>query len=292
MAAPLLPGIFQRVERAQVNFLNLHSQFTEHFSHPENQCRLIPAFTSADEGEIRAEIREPLPESWSLLVSDIVCDLRFALDNLAYELVIANSGMDPPPNARAIEFPILAKGKMTPGSSRAIEQMEPWVQRLIESMQPYHDIASGTPPRNQALLALNEMCNTYKHRLLVPVLVKVESAKLTITTHQCTVSDIAQVEDLHEVKNGSTIATFRVNRHTDEATVDIETQPFTGLGFPAGVFAEFNNIIDFSTKEIHIVRAIVAALTEIQWGSPMDLPEAAPYFVTPLAVTVPNLYGP
>jgi len=302
VTAPLLPGIWQRLERAQLNFVRLHTEFTEHFAQPENQCCLVPEIVNSNEGIVKAEIRVKIPD-WQLLVSDIVCDMRFVLDNLAYELVVANTGVDPPPNANRIEFPIFAdrdefmrtgrNGRPARGGGLAkMGGMNPWVQRLIEAIQPYNDIANGTLPHNQALLALNEMCNIYKHRLLVPILIKLETIQIGFQPEDCTISDIVPAQNVHEIENGSVVATFRIKPLSDKANVEISTQPFTGLGFPSGVFAEFHNIIDFGAKELHIVRTIIAALTEIQWGTPIDLPKTAPYFLTPLGVTVPNLYGP
>jgi hypothetical protein len=262
----------------------------------------MPEFNNGNEWVVRAKITNPLPD-WRLLVSDIVCDMRFLLDNLAYELVVANTGMEPPPNVRRIQFPISGdrgefmetdrKGKPTYRSGRTkMEDMGPWVQRLIEAIQPYHDVAGGVLPQESGLLILNEMCNTYKHRLLVPILLKFQKIKISIQAEGCSVSALTPVQNVGELKDGVVVATFLVERYSDKAEIHIATQLFTNLGFPAGVFAEFHNILDFGLQGLHIVRAIIAALTEVQWGGPMDLPETLPHFVTPLAITIPNLYGP
>jgi hypothetical protein len=146
-------------------------------------------------GTVRASVSRPLPD-WSLLVSDIVCDLRFILDNLAYELVIANTGADPPPNERGIEFPIFDdKGKFmqTRNDGRPVRisglakigDMDAWVQRMIEELQPYHE----EQPQNNGFMNLNEMCNTYKHRLLAPVLLSLERASLTFEPVNCQITE-------------------------------------------------------------------------------------------------------
>jgi len=295
MGAPLLPGISQRLERAQLNYKRLFDEFAAH-----NGCALVP---DLNEGVFRARVAAPLPE-WQLLASDIVCDMRFLLDNLAYELVIANT-TDPPPNARGIEFPIFAKrsdflktdrtGKMTRASGRVkIENMDPWVQRLIESIQPYNQVASGADVKDNGLYVLNDMCNTYKHRLLVPIpYISMKSVSVRINAVGCTVTDLVQIQpNLRELQDGEVVATFNIVRHSDEATITTETQPVPFLGFPTGVPGETLNVLDLCLQGLHIVKAIIAALTEVQWGTSVVLPETPPDFVTPLAIKIANLYGP
>jgi hypothetical protein len=282
VVTPNLPGIAQRLERAQRNYRRLFEEFAEH-----NGCALIP---DLNEGTFRVKIAAPLP-GWQLLVSDIVCDMRFLLDNLAYELVIANT-TDPPPNARGIEFPVFAKradfmktdpsAKMTRASGRKkIENMNPWVQRMIEEIQPYNN-AAGV--KNDGLYVLNEMCNTYKHRLLVPIpQIAVKNIDVRIHAVGCTVTDLVQVQpNLRELQDGEVVATFKVVGLTAAATVSTETQPSPYLAFPAGSAAESLNVLDLCLQGLLVVGAIIAALTEIQWGDPMVLPETPPEFVTPL----------
>ena len=286
MAAPLLPGVRQRLERAQLNFKRLFDEFAEH-----NGSALVP---DLNEGVFRARIADPLPD-WQLLVSDTVCDMRFLLDNLAYELAIANTGMDPPSSASTIEFPIFARRRNFMKSGLAkIADLDPWVQRLIESIQPYNNAGGGAASKDDGLFVLNEMCNTYKHRLLVPIPhVSLKTINVRIHAVGCTVTDLVQVQpNLRELQDGEIVATFNVKIHSDEATISTETQPFPFLGFPTGVPGETLNVLDLCLQGLHIVRAIIAALTEIQWGSPMELPETSPHFVTPLAITIAKLYGP
>jgi hypothetical protein len=292
MVAPNLPGILQRLERAQLNYRRVFEEFAEH-----NGCALI---ADLNEGTFRVQIAAPLP-GWQLLVSDIVCDMRFLLDNLAYELVIANT-TDPPPNSRGIEFPVFAKradfmktdhsGTMTRASGRKkIENMNPWVQRMIEAIQPYNN-AAGV--KDDGFYVLNEMCNTYKHRLLVPIpQIAIQNIDVRIHAVGCTVTDIVQVQpNLRELQDGEVVATFKVEGLSDGATVSMETQPTPYLAFPAGSAAESLNVLDLCLQGILVVRAIIAALTEIQWGDPVVLPETPPDFVMPLAVTLVRLYGP
>jgi len=94
------------------------------------------------EGRIYFHFAKPVPPNWGLLFSDIVTDLRFALDYLAYELVIANTRQDPPPDPRGIEFPVYLKreGFKSHGGGggwRQIHNMNVRVQAYLQRVQPY-----------------------------------------------------------------------------------------------------------------------------------------------------------
>lgn len=280
MTAPQLPGIYQRLERAQLNFKHLSEELASHDG--------VALVADLNEGVFRAKVAGPLP-GWPLLVSDIVCDTRYVLDNLAYQLAIANAGSNPPPSASKIEFPVfVSQQNFMKGGLAKIADLDPGVQRLIERLQPYNEPV----PKDYGLFIINEMCNTYKHRHLLPIPhVMVKSFNVRMHAIGCTVSNLIQVQpNLRELEDGEIVATFDVEIHSDDATISAGTQPFPFLGFPTDVPGETLNILDMCLLGLHTVRAIIAALTEIQWGASMDLPETEPYFVAPLAMVIPKPY--
>jgi hypothetical protein len=112
-------------------------------------------------------VRDP-PESLAILVGECANSFRSALDYLAYQLAILQTG-DPLPDmiAKATQFPIYATGpKYRNGAPRHVQGMAPKARAAIERLQPYH---RKRVPNAIALQWLNETCSVDKHRELHPV---------------------------------------------------------------------------------------------------------------------------
>jgi len=102
---------------------------------------------------------------WGLLVGDCVHNLRSALDHLVYALAVNSSGVDPPPNARRLQFPIAdQKNAFAAERNRKLKGLPEHLVSKIEGCQPYHRF--GPNP----LTIIREVSNMDKHRV-VPVAV-------------------------------------------------------------------------------------------------------------------------
>jgi hypothetical protein len=109
---------------------------------------------------------------WSVIVGDLLTNLRAALDHLAYQLVILDEGK---PNHKT-KFPILGSGaKRPPVLVPAIRR--PDIQALIEEVQPYMR-GEGNSVEQHQLWALNELVNVDKHRLLLVVQVVLDEGNV------------------------------------------------------------------------------------------------------------------
>ncbi len=103
----------------------------------------------------------------SLMVGDVVSNLRSSLDYLVWELVLANNSTPTTANA----FPIcdtvnsfgseLQKGRLS--------GVKPAVVSLVESMQPYH---SGDKSHETFFWVLHHLSNVNKHRRVLGISVK------------------------------------------------------------------------------------------------------------------------
>ena len=51
-------------------------------------------------------LKAPPLDRWSLIAADCVGNLRSTLDHLVYALAVRNTGKNPPPDARKLQFPI------------------------------------------------------------------------------------------------------------------------------------------------------------------------------------------
>jgi hypothetical protein len=108
-------------------------------------------------------IRAPrIPAEFSLLIGDIVYNLRSALDNLAYHLVKIGGGTTR--QLSDVYFPICASAsEYKTGGHRKIQGMRKEAKEFIDALQPYLGGAG------EYLCHLRDLNNFDKHKLLVPV---------------------------------------------------------------------------------------------------------------------------
>ncbi len=110
----------------------------------------------------RGEMRRP-PVEWSIIVGEILYNLRSALDHLVWQLVLAN-GQNP---GRHNEFPIVLNHEswgQTRG--RALKGVSQRHEAMIGFLQPYN-AGIGIQFDIGMLKVLNDLGNKEKHRHLV-----------------------------------------------------------------------------------------------------------------------------
>jgi hypothetical protein len=123
-------------------------------------------------GKKRLNIPRPPPREISLLIGEMVYQMRSALDHLAFDLVKRNqTGAALPPDwERECQFPIwtmpLKSGQTPPLPYNAFERTLPGISKqafaFIESVQPYYDVGAV----NNSLRFLAHLSNIDKHRHL------------------------------------------------------------------------------------------------------------------------------
>jgi hypothetical protein len=128
---------------------------------------------------------KPTPPDWSLMVGDIVHELRSALDNLTYALAVKESGSAKADASTRIQFPIadtLEGWAVTPKKPACqkdrIVLLSKTAQAVVERLQPCNRPDKSVP---HPLSTLRDLSNRDKHKRLVIVLVKAMDVDLTIT---------------------------------------------------------------------------------------------------------------
>ncbi|WP_020419049.1 hypothetical protein [Amycolatopsis sp. ATCC 39116] len=108
----------------------------------------------------RLRIIHPYPERWSVLIGDVLTNLRAALDHSFWAAVEAHSGT--PAEPHRVTFPIHTERKKF---TRAAKDLQPLVAPplwdFVESVQPFH---GGSEAHTQPLEILRWMSNVDKHR--------------------------------------------------------------------------------------------------------------------------------
>lgn len=120
---------------------------------------------------VRVAVTEAPPLRWSVVMGEIVHDLRSALDHLAWQLVLLDGGQP----TRSTQFPIYrveADFRAPAGQSRLTGMSDAHHQQL-EELQPFrHD-----DPDQHHLAVLAYLSNTDKHQVLHTALVENEGSQ-------------------------------------------------------------------------------------------------------------------
>jgi hypothetical protein len=107
----------------------------------------------------RLRVIEPYPERWSVLIGDVVMNLRDALDHAFWAAVNAHSGTPERPDL--VNFPICATKPRFKRQAHLESFVEPAIWDVVKDNQPFPggDIAHTSP-----LEILRQLSNHDKHR--------------------------------------------------------------------------------------------------------------------------------
>lgn len=112
-------------------------------------------------GRLIVDRIEPAPLELSVLLGEILYQLRAALDNALYIACVVVSGADPPPNANHIEWPICNSPADWRNKTRRISKaVDPRLLACLEKIQPYQ----AECPDWNCLRILNEMARLDRHQ--------------------------------------------------------------------------------------------------------------------------------
>jgi hypothetical protein len=140
---------------------------------------------TAEEGRVHRVFVEPVAElpleRWALIAGDCVHNLRSALDSLPYEIAVMQTGQNPPPDEKLLQFPIVTDPTGFQNQIHRIKTLSPAVRNAIEAVQPYNRPHPELPPLLQLLSFFN---NQDKHRTLNVVVASTHRATVEMTDAQ------------------------------------------------------------------------------------------------------------
>jgi hypothetical protein len=157
-----LYGIDQKVARAKGHRDYLARRVALFQQRPAHRV-VTTAEADGLEHVVRIHRLRPVPPEWAVILAEFLYDLRSALDNLMWALVLAN-GEQP---GRYTYFPVLREEndksftRMTAGASAEVIS-------VVRSVQPY---LRGDGARLDSLFLLHELNRLDKHRALTVVTV-------------------------------------------------------------------------------------------------------------------------
>jgi hypothetical protein len=159
-----LAGCFAKLDRARENFRELHDAIMD-YRHGQPYTIAVNEDFETGWQVIRFEC-DPLPLRIPAIAGDMFHNLRSSLDNLVWQLVLANGNIP----GRHTAFPIFRDrqefvhrvGRKRRNSRRAngpLTGVAPKAWALIESLQPYH----ARYPDFNFLSVINRFANMDKH---------------------------------------------------------------------------------------------------------------------------------
>lgn len=109
---------------------------------------------------LRATVPDVMPNSVAWLVGEVLYHLRASLDNLAWQLVLANGGTP----GKHTEFPVFKdKGAFKAGARSRTRGMSTTAKATIERLQPFAEWPEH--PEHTTLWKIHDLNNIDKHRL-------------------------------------------------------------------------------------------------------------------------------
>lgn len=157
-----LEGCWAKIERAKGHIAELESQIV---AGRDRDYRIVKESSPDQPGLLifRSRVDADAMTRYGVIVGDIAHNLRSALDNLVWQLVLAN-GQTPD---RQTGFPVfLSVNDYRKRSLPRLHGVSADAQALIESVQPYHTPNDTVAPQDSFLWLLNELSNEDKHHVV------------------------------------------------------------------------------------------------------------------------------
>lgn len=109
-------------------------------------------------------LNPPNLAEWAAITGDALTNYRSALDYMVYALAVAETGVDPPPHASELAFPITSSKKLWDRliKRNRLADLGPAQIAVIEQAQPYLRSDAG----GDALTRLRDLNDPDKHRIL------------------------------------------------------------------------------------------------------------------------------
>jgi hypothetical protein len=160
-------GIARKLERADENIVNLHSEITQFFEACEYPVLPEPYDEPRWQQAVDYHKNLQVPKRFSVLTGEIVHHLRSCLDHIVWHFSSPGARRD---HENALEFPVFRlpmtkdEGKRFKRKIQGISSNR--VLALIEELQPYH---GGDDAINHPICIVHDMDRFDKHRELVIV---------------------------------------------------------------------------------------------------------------------------
>jgi hypothetical protein len=148
----------RKYARANEHFAELHKKITEYDKAKPYERIVEPDPNNPENNVHKIKLKQLPPPELADITGDMLHNLRSALDVAAHTVAIGSGVANPKFSA----FPFAGSLAQMANSLGRSKDIPVPIQSLFVGFQPY-------PGGDDALWALNEMCVTDKHKMLIPV---------------------------------------------------------------------------------------------------------------------------
>lgn len=204
----------------------------------------------------------PVPDwdRWSLLLGDVIHNLRSALDHFVYAIAINQTKANPPAEERILQFPIADTPPKFAGQQSRITSLSQTVRTAIERVQPYNREHRPLPP---LLGLLRDFDDADKHRLLAIAGSRPHDSKVQI---QCPTGHMLQSLTYlsAEIQNSADICAFTIEPPSLEVGYKYQGSVSVAVSHapgPTGVRATaVRSLVDLLFNEVRTIIEMIGPL--------------------------------
>jgi hypothetical protein len=210
-------GCFARLDRAQEHCVEFSAEWARYIEgHP---AELSVHVEDSGRGTVSIVRYQPPPHRLSLLVGEVLYELRAALDNCLYESAVQYSGQDPPPDEGLLQFPIYDTAESWTRNLYRLRHLSDEHRAMLERIQPYQAQRQDL----NCLRILNRLARNDRHRTLHVVgSVLTKGAMLVEAPPGSKVTTQHKVDGVIVSSHGVTeIASFTIEPWTPGQQVDV-----------------------------------------------------------------------
>ena len=178
---------------------------------------------------------KPVPDEFSLLLGELLYQLRSALDACVYQATIYATGKNPPADENKLEFPLTFDASEFPNlAKRRISALPQNVQDGVERVQPYN--TPTLPPEemvenlNRSLGILNDLARKDRHRKLHVVGAWPIKNLPEFALPEGVVLESVDLMDAALLEEGSELATFQLKGYVFGMDVKVNPNLVTQIG--------------------------------------------------------------
>ena len=168
-----------------------------------------------------APVKADWLSSFPLQFGEMLYQLRAALDSCVYDCAILQTGKNPPPDERDLQFPICTNSKSFKNCLGQIRPLSDDVKAFIESVQPYQTAPLKEAEMGRILAILNDWARIDRHRTL-PIIGAFPS---NVTAELGLPPDMAlewsTTDDRRLLEHESHFATFKIRGYRPDAQIEV-----------------------------------------------------------------------
>jgi hypothetical protein len=135
-------------------------------------------------GTLQLERVSPVPVELSLILGELLYELRAALDNCLYLAAVVISGQDPPPGGDYLEWPICLTRADWRNKIRRLSDLHPDLLAPLETIQPFKVEYPGW----NCLRILHDLARVDRHRTVH--LVALHVSEVSLRYNKTTVANV------------------------------------------------------------------------------------------------------